>query len=302
MAKKEAVQAEFELEDDKKAKDTDGEAEVIVDSKEDKAEKVEENDTDKKIKELQGQIDKERAESKASRERADRLERERSEANAKAEKAEKSATISQKDAIVQALAASEEALVVHRAAYKAALEAGDSAAVVEAQEKLAEAKYANSDIKKAKGSFEQWEKQQEELAKQPKVAPQTPETTAWIGRNPRFETDAEFKSEATAAHYAAINKGYRPDSSAYFEFIDKRVAQVLGETKKQDEVVIEEPKKVIKEASYSAPPSRGSGGDSGSSGGKKQYRLTAEQAEAAEFMNMTTVQYAEFLEAEKKRK
>lgn len=302
MAKKQEVQVELELEDDKKAKDTNGEAEVIVSDSEPEKKVAEESDTDKKIKELQEQIEKERADRKSASERADRLEKEKTEATAKAEKAEGRAASSQKESIINALAASEEALVVHRAAYKAALESSDSQAVVDAQEKLAEAKYLNSELKKNKIGFEQWEKQQEEIAKQPKNT-MTQETQSWIDRNPRFNTDQEFKTEATSAHYAAINRGIRADSPAYFEFIDKRIAKVLGSTENQEDEVVVEPKKTAKEPSYSAPPNRGGGGDRETSpNGKKQYRLTAEQAEAADFMNMTTVQYAEYLEAEKKRK
>lgn len=302
---KEAKQEELELEDKKKTKDTDGQEEVIVVSDEDKAKVTESPDVEKTIKDLQDRMAKADEARKFAEEKSARLEKERSEANAKAERAEGKAASTQKEAIVQALAASEEALVVHRSALKAALIEGDSDKVVELQEKLAETKYLNSELKKNKVGFEQWEKQQEEQAKQQKEVTMPPAVKDWIDRNPRYRSDSEYKLEADTAHDSAIRRGYGFGSSAYLNFIDSRLKQIFPEKveKVEDEEELESPKK--KEQTYSAPPNRGSSGNNDREtdhSGKKVYKLTAEQREAAEFMNMTDIQYAQYLEAEKKRK
>lgn len=303
MAKKAVEQKELELEDKKKSENTDAKEEVLIVGAEDKESvKVkEEDDVEKRIKDLQDKMAKVDADRKSAVERADRLEKERAEANEKATKAEGRAAHSQKDAILQALEASQNSLVMHRKELKSALEAGDSDKVVEYQEKLSEATYLNSELKKTKTNFEAWEKQQEEIAKQPKNNGPTPETKAWMDRNPRFNTDQEFKTEAESAHYAAIQRGIRPDSIAYFEFIDRRLEKVLGNNEKDDAEDVAPQKKEVREPSYSAPPSRGNNGEGGGGGGKKIYKLTAEQREAAAICGMSDLEYAQSLESEKGR-
>lgn len=293
---KEQKQKELELEDTKKAEDPDGATEVVIVSEENKKPaKVEESDVDKRIKDLQDQMAKSDADRKLAIERADRLEKERKEATDKAEKAEGRAASSQKEAITNALSASEEALVVNRAALKSALESTDSQAVVEAQEKLAEAKYLNSELKKNKLAFEQWEKQQEDLAKRPKQTGPSPAAQKWIDANPRFTTDTEYAQEAEAAYALGLNRGYSKDSVEHYKFVDSRLKQIYVETKVQEPV--EEQKKKEKETSYSAPPSRGSSGERESNSDGKIY-LTPEQAEAADSSKMTPLEYYNFLSPE----
>lgn len=303
MAKKAEVQKELDLEGKKKAEDSNAKEEVLLVGEEDKDQKdvKAEDDVEKRIKDLQDKMAKSDAERKSALERADRLEKERAEATEKATKAEGRAAITQKEAILQALDASQKSLEMHRKELKAALESGDSDKVVEHQEKLSEAAYLSAELKKNKISFDLWEKQQEEISKQPKNTGPTPETKAWMDRNPRFNTDQEFKAEAESAHYAAIQRGIRPDSIAYFEFIDHRIEKVLGYNDKNDKEEAPLPKKEERQPSYSAPPSRGDGGGDGSGGGKKQYKLTAAQREAASICGMTDLEYAQSLESEKGR-
>ncbi len=293
---KEAKQKELELEDNKETKDTDGKAEIIIDNKEDKS-KVEENDIEKRLKEMQEKLTKESEARKLSDEKASRLEKERQEANVKVQKAEGKAATTQKEAILQALASSDDALNVHRAAYKAALESADSDKAVEAQEKFTEAKYLNSELKKQKIAFEQWERQQEEEAKRPKEVSLPPSVQEWINRNPRYQSDNEFKIEADTAHDSAIRRGYGFGTQAYIEFIDKRLEKMFP-TENLSSDKDEKPTK--KDVVYSAPPNRGAGSDEQSSNqGGKKYRLTAAQVEAAEICGMSPQEYAETLERNK---
>ncbi len=202
--------------------------------------------------------------------------KERQEANAKASHAEGRAATTQEEAINNALAASDEALVSHRAAYKAALEAGDSEKAVEAQEKFTEAKYLNSELKKQKVVVERWKKDQEELAKRPKETQLPPSVQAWIARNPKYNSDTDYRDEADAAHDVAIRKGYGFGSPAYIEFIDKRLEKMFPVEK----LLSENDTKPEKPISYSAPPNRGSSTEGGSQSERK-FKLTAAEVEAA---------------------
>lgn len=303
---KEAKQEELELEANKKAKDTDGQEEVVVVNEEDKAKVETPPDVEKTIKDLQDKMAEADKARKFAEDKAARLEKERAEANAKAERAEGKAASTQKEAIVQALSASEQLIESASNDYEAALVEGDVKKVVSAQKKLSEATYVNAELKKNKASFEQWEKQQEEVSKQQKEVTLPPAVQDWIDKNPRYKSDSEYKLEADTAHDAAIRRGYGFGSSAYLSFIDSRLKQIFPEKVEkviQDDEDDEPPKK--KEQSYSAPPNRGGGGNNDRESdhtGKKVYKLSAEQREAAEFMNMTDIQYAQYLEAEKKRK
>lgn len=280
---KEAKQSELGLDDKKKAEGTDGAAEVIVTGSEAKPQvKVEENDVEKRLRDLQEKLNKESEARKLSDEKSARLEKERSEANAKAQKAEGKAASTQKEAIIQALAASDEALVSHRAAYQAALESGDSVKTVEAQEKFVEAKNLNTDLKKNKIAFEAWEKQQEEESKKPKDVALPPSVQEWINKHPKYSSDRDYKDEADAAHDVAIRKGYGFGTSAYIKFIDDRLEKMFPvENLSSDEDVKPESDNK-KEVVYSAPPNRGGSGDgNNSNGGGKKYKLSAAEVEAA---------------------
>jgi hypothetical protein len=297
MAKKTKQQDELELEDNKKTEDTDGAEEVVVAAVQDQEVVKGESDAEKRVKELTEQIAKLDAEKNSANERAERLEKERAAEAAKAQGAEKKAATTQKDALYQAITSAEQAIIAQRKEYKLALEAGDSDRVVEAQEKLSEAVYVQSELKRNKAQFDQWEKQQEEAAKQPKETKLPPSVNQWIARNPKYNSDPEFKVEADSAHDAAVRYGYAFGSPAYIEFLDKRIDKIFG---KEDAAVADDPPKKERDASYSAPPSRGSSSDV-STGGKKIYKLTPEEREAAGFMNMTEIEYAKLKEAEKAR-
>lgn len=300
MAKKDKEQQkEFELEDNKKTQDTDGAEEVVVDSVQDKQETKVESDAEKRVKELQDQIAKVDAEKKLAVERADRLEKERSEATTKAQQAEGKAALTQKEAINQALSSAEKSLESYRKEYKAALEAGDSDKVVEAQERLSEAVYLQSELKKNKASFEQWEKQQEEISKQPKEARLPPSVQEWVARNPKYNSDTVFKAEADSAHDAALRRGYQFGSPAYIEFIDKRIEKVFSEEKVKEDAA---PAKKEKEDSFSAPPSRGTSSGDDFSPRDVKLKISPEEAEAAELAHMSTSLYAFYRELGKAEK
>ncbi len=293
----------------KTKKDADKEQELDLDDKVDGdvtevADAPEENEVEKRLKELEAQMkkaDEDRvsaeSERKIAQDRAAKLQKERDEAVEKASKSEGRAALTQKEAIAQALQNNKDSLASHRQNLKLALESGDSDKVVEFQEKLSSATYQVAALEDRKNQFDAWEKQQEEVAKrQPAKQETTPETQAWIDRNPRFLDDSEFQSEATAAHHAAIGRRLRPDSPAYFKFIDDRLDRVFANSDEPEGDDTDENPPARKSAP-AAPPNRGAGGNgSGEGNGKKVYKLTAQQREAASFMKMTDLEYAKELE------
>lgn len=319
MAKdKDKAQKELELEEKnkQKAEDSDGQEEVVVVSDEDNSDKdVKGQDIEKTLKDLQDRIAKSDEERKKDQEarkfaedRAERLERERGEHEEKAKKAENRAALTQKEAIAQSLVSSQQIIESAESDLEAALGEGDAKKVVAAQKKLSEATYMNADLRKQKSQYDAWEKQQEELAKQPKVQQLPPSVQNWIDKNPRYKSDPEFKAEADGAHDVAVRRGYAFGSSAYLSFIDSRMKQIFAEDKVDDKDDDDKDDERDNKR-YSAPPNRGGSSsdddddddDTDTRAKRKVYKLTAAQREAAKISNMTELQYAQFLEAEKKR-
>ncbi len=313
---REKAQKELELDekDKKKTQDTDGQEEVVISDDEDKNEKVNSgDDIEKKLLELQEKVakaDEERKKETEARkfaeDRAERLEKERSVEAEKAKKAESHAATTQKEAIAQGLITSQQIIESAEGDYEAALGEGDAKKVVLAQKKLSEAIFLNAEMKKQQSQYTAWERQQEDLAKQPKAVQLPPAVQNWIDRNPRYKEDPEFKAEADGAHDVAVRRGYAFGSTAYIQFIDSRMKQIFTkdnlEERRRPGDEDDEGKR------YSAPPSRGSSNesdddddDADSRSSRKVYKLTAAQREAAKISNMSELEYAKILEAEKKR-
>jgi hypothetical protein len=51
----------------------------------------------------------------------------------------------------------------------------------------------------------------------------SPAVRAWIGANPQFLTDGEFKDRAMRGHHAALAQGIPPDTEKYFEQVERHV-------------------------------------------------------------------------------
>lgn len=311
---KDKAQKELELEEKNKQK-----AENSDESEENASvgdeDSTQEDDVEKKIKELQEKLaksDEDRKKDaearKLAEERADRLEKERQVEANKAQQAEVRVATSQEEAIKNAEAAINSELEHLENDLQVALEGGDSKLVAQINRKLGTAAVKAERINDAKSQFEIYKKQQEDLAKQPKVQPLPPAVQKWIDNNPRYKSDAEFKAEADGAHDVAIGRGYAAGSTAYFNFIDGRLKQIF-DTQKSDDRNEDDEERNNKR--YSAPPNRGASSvdrddddgyeDTEVRAKKRVYKLTAEQREAAKFSNMTELEYATFLEAEKKR-
>ncbi len=292
---------ETKPEDNKAAEGPNDKAEIVVVSEENKdVTKTSDTDPETRAKELQGKLEVEQAARKASDERAAKAEKDRQEAVTKAAGSENNAVNAKERELEQAKVSIATSVSTLEDQYQAALEAGDSKAARETNTKLQKALITQDRIEQEHGKFSAWKKQQEEIAKRtPQQTGPSPAAQAWINRNPRFTQDAEYAQEAEAAYTLGERRGFAKDSIEHYKFVDERLKKVYGDKGDDTVVVTEIPAK--KPTPYSAPPNRGTGMEPENGSGRKTYKLTAAQVEAAGFMGMTTVEYAQYLEAEKER-
>lgn len=171
-----------------------------------------------------------------------------------------------------------------KAALKAAHEAGDTEAFVEAQAKLNEAIFNQQRVKAFKPPLQK-------AAEPDNVSPQQaaptapvqqpdPKYTAWRQKNPWFGEDEEMTSLAFGLHNKLAKSGMPVGSDEYYSTIDKRMRQIFP-----DKFESSEPPPTKKPATVVAPSSR--------STSAKKIVLTQSQVAIAKRMGLTPQQYAQ---------
>ena len=164
-------------------------------------------------------------------------------------------------------------------AYKEAYESGDSDAVLEAQEKLTNAKIKSDRL----ANFKLPALQETQIPIQTQVeqiapAVQVDERAAnWQKNNSWFGSDDEMTSLALGLHNKLVKQGISPQSDEYYETIDSRMRQVFP-----DNFEDAEPKR--KKAQVVAPATR--------STAPKKVTLTRTQVQIAKRLGLTPEQYA----------
>jgi hypothetical protein len=216
----------------------------------------------------------------------------------------------------KALAANE--LDAAKKAYRDAYESGDPDKVVEANDKLFEAKTRvkvlddnEVGLKRFKQDRENfWKTSKDGAIKKAETGNEvdvdleqfTPAARAWVDKHPEFLSDKKFYDNAVKAHYAARGEGIEEDTPAYFAFIEKRlgldgVAQPSQEdieseaAARGEQPVVVKPKEPAKKPVTSAPPSRGDNPTPKANTDKRFKTLTAQQAEHAKDSGMTHEEY-----------
>jgi hypothetical protein len=169
-------------------------------------------------------------------------------------------------------------------AYKDAYEAGDSDAVVAAQEQLTNAKIKADKIANLKvPSLQENEtpvKVDPETAPAPKADPRAME---WQQANPWFGSDDEMTSFALGLHNKLVKQGVSPQSDDYYERINARMRQVFPD--QFEEVDEPEPVKPRQaKAQVVAPATR--------SVAPKKVVLTQTQVQIAKKLNVPLEEYA----------
>jgi len=164
-------------------------------------------------------------------------------------------------------------------AYKEAYESGDSDAVLEAQEKLTNAKIKSDRLANFKlPALQETQTPVQTQVEQTAPAVQVDERAAnWQKTNSWFGSDDEMTSLALGLHNKLVKQGVSPQSDEYYETIDSRMRQVFP-----DNFEDAEPKR--KKAQVVAPATR--------STAPKKVTLTRTQVQIAKRLGLTPEQYA----------
>jgi len=163
--------------------------------------------------------------------------------------------------------------------YKAAYESGDSDAVLDAQEKLTNAKLKSDRLANFKlPSLQETETPVETQVEQPAPAVQVDDRAAeWQKANTWFGSDDEMTSLALGLHNKLTKQGVSPQSDEYYEAINSRMRQVFPENFEDAE-----PKR--KKTQVVAPATR--------SQAARKVTLTRTQVQIAKKLGLTPEQYA----------
>ena len=109
--------------------------------------------------------------------------------------------------------------------YKAAYEAGDSDALLAAQEKLTAAKLREDRV----NNFRPAPLQDEKHVIQTQQAPVDAKAETWKESNEWFGSDDEMTSFALGLHMKLVKGGISPTSDEYYQKVDSRMRQVFPE-------------------------------------------------------------------------
>lgn len=238
------------------------------------------------------------AEAKATEERTKRIEAEKvsEEANTKVVSTQSDALKAHESAINNAIEVAAANLVQIKRDLREALEGGDLDKQVELQEKLADARWQQKGAEQTKKQFDDWkEKQKTTPAAQPAKTQYTASEQAWIDAHPRFNTDDDYYEAVAGADSAARRRGIKPDTTAYYEYVEARLKKLGLEKDETDEteidngrdttgsteeVVVEPVKKAAKSSAVSAPVTNASPTTNGTKN-TRQFKLTPEMQDMA---------------------
>ena len=174
---------------------------------------------------------------------------------------------------------------------KEAQEVGDSAAVVEATEKLSRASAEAENLRRLSAQQQLREKNQPQEVPveaykptlQPQAAGPDPKAEEWAKRNTWFGDDQAMTFAAFGIHKELVESGYDPSSDDYYNEVDKRM---------QDNF----PHKFSEE--QSAPVQQVAASSRGASGKKssRKIKLTPSQVAIAKRLNVPLEEYAKHIE------
>ena len=168
--------------------------------------------------------------------------------------------------------------------YKQAYEAGDADQLLEAQEKLTNAKIKSDRLNSIKTPALQQDEtavQTEQVQEQSTPAPVDERANSWASTNTWFGQDDEMTSFALGLHNKLVKEGVNPQSDDYYEKIDSRMRQIFPD---QFEDVGEEVEQRRRRTNVVAPATR--------STAPKKVRLSATQLVLSNRLGLTPEQYA----------
>ena len=165
--------------------------------------------------------------------------------------------------------------------YKEAYEAGDSEAVVEAQEKLTAVKIKADRLENIRlPALQEEEGTVEPVNTQSAPVPVDERANEWAAANPWFGSDDEMTSFVLGLHNKLVKTGVSPQSDEYYETIDARMRKIFPEEFGDIEIA-ETPKRrsnVVAPATRSTSP--------------KKVKLTKTQVDLAKRLGVSLEDYA----------
>lgn len=206
------------------------------------------------------------------------------------QQAQKLSTQGQEFAVEQAKARAESELAAAKTAFRQAYDAGDSEALLAAQEQLSR---AQSDLQR----FQSFRPAPAPEQTPPPEYPQDLRSQlddrqrAWLDRNPWFGQNPEMTGFAQGVHHRLVNSGVDPNSDSYYKQIDDAVKRRFAdEISGGEDVVTSEPRKA---SNVVAPAAR-------SPKSPRKITLTRTQVALAKRLGLSNKQYAEQLLKEKR--
>ena len=175
-----------------------------------------------------------------------------------------------------------------------AIEAGDAAAQVEANKRIAELAFENAKIQQRQVVQEEKPAQLSDGGKLPERTPQSlpeadPMAEDWAARNKWFGTNRAMTFTAFEIHKDLVEKeGYDPKSNEYYEEIDKRIrVDFPSKFDNSGDIQTTRPVQSVASAQRSVKP------------GRKQMRLTSSQVAIAKKLGVPLEEYAKQLKLTK---
>jgi len=279
---KEEKEVEIEVVDDTPKKDRNRKASAAP---EDVTDEELENYSEKVRKRIQhfskGYHDERRAKETAERERKE-LENYARQLSEENKNLQSKAAKSNKALVEQGKKTAEKDVNVAKYAYKKAYDAGDADKVLEAQEKLTDAKLRLSKLAEVDSSLQEAETpvQSQETAVQVDA-----KADKWAKDNAWFGSDDEMTAYAMGVHNKAVKEGLDPSSDEYYEKINSRMrstfSDYFGEEEHQEE---QEPETKKRKSNVVAPATR--------STSPKKVTLTRTQVAIAKKLGVPLELYA----------
>lgn len=213
-------------------------------------------------KEYEVKLVAEREEKEAASRRADAAEREARVATARV-------ADSDLDSVTNAISMVEMQREKVKRQLKDAMESGDFDGTVKSQEDLAETITKLNALREGKNYIEQRKSEPVNVDPQEAyIGKFTQRSQEYLRQHRELVTNENKNKRMIAAHYEAEAEGHKPDSEAYFQFLDNRLGYA------------DAPKKAPSRMPAGAPVSRGSG-DIQSGGNGNVIKLSSGEARAA---------------------
>lgn len=243
---------------------------------------------DPALQDLMSQYKELEEREKAAARRASQAEQEAARHRTAAEDAKKQVANSQLDTITTALNAAKSDAEQAKRDIRAAKDAGDVDAEIEAQDRLAQARADERRLDEARADMEVRAKapppqRQDAPAVDPVeayVQGRTKPTADWLRAHPDFILDPKKQHKLTAAHYDAEGEGLIPDTAEYFAHVEKFLKISKGEEVTKGAPT--EASQVRRESPPVAPGSAVSSGGSHMNGSGAPVTLTRGEAAAAQ--------------------